>query len=165
MQTGGGKRSVRCSGCSGDQYAQLNNTLVGATGGASPFISTAIAGPQVGSRGLESGCNLLHGCKDHRMDLAIQRNIRVGGGKMIVFRADIYNAFKAVVINGRQSTLQMNTTADQTVRNSQFLADGSVDPARLLPNNAGFGAATGAADSFNGSNALRSVQLQIKFVF
>ena len=47
---------------------------------------------------------------------------------------------------------------DQTVRNSQFLPDGSVDPTKLLPRNAGFGAV-------NGAQAMRSVQLQLRFGF
>jgi hypothetical protein len=145
-------------GCSSDQYAQIGNALVPATSGASPMISTAMRGPQVGSVGLESGRTLLHGCKDHRWDFNIQRTIRLGGGRNLVLRADLYNAFNTVIINGRSTNLQLNSTTDQTVRNSQFLADGSLDPARLLPNNAGFGAATGA-------QALRSVQLQARFTF
>ncbi len=146
------------SGCSSDQYAQINNTMVPATSGVSPVTSTAMSGPQVGSRGLESGRNLLHGCANRLMDLAIQRSIRLGGGRSIVLRADVYNAFNTVIFTGRQTNLQLNSITDPTVRNSQFRADGSMDPARLLPNNAGFGAVTGAA-------GLRSVQMQIKFLF
>jgi hypothetical protein len=44
------------------------------------------------------------------------------------------------------------------VRNSQFLPDGSIDPTKLLPRNAGFGAV-------NGAQAMRSVQLQLRFGF
>ena len=47
---------------------------------------------------------------------------------------------------------------NQTVRNSQFLPDGTVDPARLKTTAAGFGAATGA-------QPLRSLQAQIRFAF
>jgi hypothetical protein len=47
---------------------------------------------------------------------------------------------------------------DQTVVNSQYLADGSLDPARLQPRNAGFGAATNA-------QPMRNLQLQIRFAF
>ena len=48
------------SGCSSDQYAQLNNTMVASAAGAASAVTTAAAsGPQVGSHGLESGRNLL----------------------------------------------------------------------------------------------------------
>ena len=55
--------------------------------------STALSGPQVGSVGLESGRNYLTGCKNHMMDLAIQRTIRLGGGRAIDLRVDMYNVF------------------------------------------------------------------------
>ena len=54
--------------------------------------------------------------------------------------------------------MQYNSPTDQTLRNSQFLADGSLDPARLKPNNAGFGGATGAQN-------MRNLSLQIRFQF
>ena len=54
--------------------------------------------------------------------------------------------------------MQLNSPTDQTVRNSQYLANGELDPARLTPRNAGFGAVTGA-------QAMRSLQLQIRFGF
>jgi hypothetical protein len=146
------------SGCSSNQYQQINNIMLPATAGASPVQTNAVSGPQVGSRGLESGRNLLSGCNDHTLDLAIQRTIRLGGSRRLVLRADVFNALNSVIFTSRQSTLQFNSATDQTIRNSQYLADGSVDPNRLRPNQAGFGAATGAA-------ALRSVQLQIKFAF
>jgi len=47
---------------------------------------------------------------------------------------------------------------DLTVANSQYLPDGTVDPNRLTPRNAGFGAATNA-------QPLRNMQLQIRFGF
>jgi hypothetical protein len=147
------------SGCSSDQYAQLGHTIVPSTlGGASPFMSTAIAGPQVGSDGLESGRAYLTGCKDHTMDMAIQRTIKLGGNRSLVLRADVYNVFNSVIFNTPNTTVPFNSTTDQTVRTSQFLADGTVDPARLKPNQAAFGAVTGAAN-------LRSVQGQVRFLF
>jgi len=44
------------------------------------------------------------------------------------------------------------------VRNAQFLANGEINPARLTPRTAGFGAATGA-------QGLRSIQLQLRLQF
>jgi len=54
--------------------------------------------------------------------------------------------------------MQMASPTNQTIVNSQYLADGTLDPNRLLPRNAGFGAATGA-------QALRTMQLQFRFGF
>jgi hypothetical protein len=146
------------SGCSDNQFAQFDNTMVAATGGVSPVMTPALSGPQVGSVGLESGRDYLTGCPDHMVDLAIQRTIRLGGGRRLDIRFDVFNAFNQVIYTGRQSTLQLNSVTDQTVRNSQFLADGTMDPNRTRPNSAGFGAVTGAA-------TLRNIQLQVRFGF
>jgi hypothetical protein len=132
------------SGCSGNEYAQ--------------FDTSAFAGPLTGSFGLESGRNYMTGCFENTFDFSIARNIRIGGNRSLQFRADIFNAFNTVMITNRQTQLQLNSPTDQTVRNPQFRADGTVDPARVPPRNAGFGAATGA-------NALRSMQLQIRYQF
>ncbi len=132
------------SGCSDDQYAQ--------------FGVNAFAGPQTGSLGLESGRNYMVGCPDHTLDLSIARNIRLGGSRQIQFRVDVFNALNTVVYNGRVTQLQLNTPSDPTVRNAQYLANGNIDPTRLIPRNAGFGAVTGA-------QAMRSVQGQIRFSF
>ena len=131
-------------GCSDDQYRQ--------------FDVTAFAGPQTSSLGLESGRNYMAGCPDHTLDLSIARNIRLGGSKQIQLRVEAYNALNTVVYNGRVTTVQLNSPTDQTVRNPQFLADGSVDPNRLTPRNAGFGAVTTA-------QGMRSIQAQIRFSF
>ena len=147
------------AGCSSDQYSQFNNkTRPGGSNATFPTMGVAYTGPQPGSVGLESGQNYFKGCKTRNLDLAIQRSIKVGGGREIELRADLFNALNVLVFNGRQTTLQLNSPTDLTVRNSQFLADGSIDPARVRPTNAGFGAVTGA-------NALRSVQGQIRFSF
>ena len=131
-------------GCSDDQYRQ--------------FDVTAFAGPQTGSLGLESGRNYMAGCPDHTLDLSIARNIRLGGSKQIQLRVEAYNALNTVVYNGRVTTVQLNSPTDQTVRNPQFRPDGSVDPNRLTPRNAGFGAVTSA-------QGMRSIQAQIRFSF
>ena len=133
------------SGCSSDQYAQFN--------------AGAFAGPTYNSLGDESGANLLNGCWDKTVDLAIARNVRIGGSRQLQFRLDLFNAFNAVVINARATTIQYNNpSAATTITNNQFLADGSVNPSRLTPATAGAGAATGA-------QAMRSVQMQLRFIF
>jgi len=47
---------------------------------------------------------------------------------------------------------------DLTIVNSPTLADGSINPARLTPRTAGFGAATGA-------QVMRNVKVMIRFGF
>ena len=131
-------------GCSDNQYGQFN--------------VAAFAGPQTGSLGLESGRNYMAGCPDHTLDLSLARNIRLGGARQIQLRLDAFNALNTVVYSGRVTQLQLNSPTDQTVRNPQYLPNGQVDPSRLTPRNAGFGAVTGA-------QAMRSIQAQIRFSF
>ncbi len=103
------------SGCSSDQYTQFN--------------ANAFAGPTYNSLGDESGANLLNGCWDKTTDLAIARNIRVGGSRQVQFRLDLFNAFNAVVINARNTTIQYNNpAAATTITNNQFNADGRSTP-------------------------------------
>ena len=92
-------------------------------------------------------------------DLSIARNVRIGGSRQLQFRLDIFNAFNAIVINARNTTLTLSSPADPTtIRNNQYNADGSINPARVKPVDAGFGAATGALP-------MRSVQMQLRFIF
>jgi len=107
---------------------------------------------------LESGRNYLRGCPDKRVDLSILRSVRMGGSRQLQFRLDIFNAFNAVIITGRNTTAQFNNPTSMTLVNNQYNADGSLNQSRLTPRNAGFGAATTAA-------ALRNLQLQIRFQF
>jgi hypothetical protein len=132
------------SGCSDDQYRQ--------------FDTASITGPTYGSVGLESGRNILGGCPDKTIDLAIARHIRLGGTRTLQVRFDAFNAFNVAVINNRQRNVTYRSPTDLTITNSQTRADGSIDPARLTPRNAGFGAATGA-------QAMRTVQLMVRFGF
>jgi hypothetical protein len=132
------------SGCSKDPYKQFN--------------TSAVTGPTYGSVGLESGRNILRGCFDNRTDAALSRDIRMGGNRALEFRLDVFNVFNNVVYTNRQAQVQYNSPTDLTLRNSQTLASGALDPARLVPRNAGFGAATAA-------QPLRSMQLQIRFAF
>jgi hypothetical protein len=131
-------------GCSDNPYAQFN--------------TAAVTGPGYNSVGLESGRNILSSCPDKTVDLSIARNIKVGGARQLQFRLDAFNAFNVVVINNRNTTVQYVSPTDLTILNSQYLPDGSLDPNRLQPRNAGFGAATGA-------QTMRNLQVQIRFQF
>jgi hypothetical protein len=131
-------------GCSSNQYQQ--------------FSPASFAGPTSGSVGLESGRFYMDGCNDHTFDLSLQRNFPLGGNRRLQFRVDAFNAFNTVVYSGRNTTVQYYSPTDQTVRNSQYLPDGTLDPTKLTPRTAGFGAVTSA-------QAMRTVQLQIRFSF
>jgi hypothetical protein len=132
------------SGCSGDQYKQFN--------------TAAVTGPTYGSVGLESGRNILGGCPNKTVDLAIAKDVRVHGSKTLQFRLDIFNVFNTVVITNRERNIIYRSPTDLTIVNSQYLADGSLDPARQTPRTAGFGAATAAQQ-------MRNLQLQLRFAF
>ena len=77
-------------GCSSDPYRQFN--------------AAAFQGPLVGSVGLESGNDYLKGCFSSVLDLSIARNIRLGGGRVLQLRADMFNAPNNAQITGRQTT-------------------------------------------------------------
>jgi hypothetical protein len=132
------------SGCSDNQYAQFN--------------TAAVKGPTYGSVGLESGRFLLGGCPNRTVDLAISKNVRFGGNKSLQFRLDAFNVFNIVVFNDRVTNVIYRSPTDQTIVNSQYLPDGTLDPARLTPRTAGFGAATNA-------QPLRNLQVQLRFGF
>jgi hypothetical protein len=63
-----------------------------------------------------------------------------------------------VIYNGRRNQIQFVSPTNLTIRNSQTLADGSLDPNRLLPRNGGFGSVSGAM-------GMRTVQLMARFSF
>jgi hypothetical protein len=131
------------SGCSSDQYRQFN--------------VTAVSGPTYGSTMMESGRNRMRGCADHRLDMAVSRDIVMGGGRRLELRLDVYNVFDSIIYTNRNASVSYNSPTDLTVRNSQTI-NGQNDPTRLVPRNAGFGAATNAL-------ALRSMQVQVRFAF
>ena len=102
------------AGCSDDQYGQFN--------------VAAVTAPTTGSVGLESGRNLLIGCPNKMVDLSLARTIRLGGSRQLQFRVDAFNAFNTVIYNGRSTTMQYETPTNLTIRNPQYLADGSLNP-------------------------------------
>ena len=132
------------SGCSSDPYRQ--------------FVTAAIAGPLPGSLGLESGADYLRGCFSSAFDMAIARNIRLGGGRQVQFRLDIFNALNEARVTGRNTTLSLASPLDQTVTNLPFDASGNLVASRSQPKNAGVGVA-------NGYQGPRTLQAQIRFSF
>jgi hypothetical protein len=136
------------SGCSDNQYGQFN--------------AAAVRGPGYNSLSMESSRLYLRGCMNKNVDLSITRRIRFGKifneSRRLEFRADIYNALNAAIINARSTSATFNNPTSMTLTNNQYNADGSVNAARVLPKTAGFGAATGA-------QAMRNIQLELRFTF
>jgi len=134
------------SGCSSNQYAQIN--------------AKAFSGPTYSSVGNESGSSLFHYCFQNTTDMAVERSFRFfSDQKRFSFRLDAFNVFNTVTINGANTTVQFaNPSAASTVTNNQFNADGTLNGSRLTPLTAGFGAATGAMPR-------RTLQAQIRFTF
>ena len=132
-------------GCSSDLTRQFN--------------TSAFSGPQPGSLGLESGLNYMRGCPDKTFDFAIARNISLGGNRQLQLRAELYNAFNSVIINGRNATMNIaSLDTASTATNLPYDSAGNLIPARAIPSTAGFGVATTALDP-------RRVQVQIRFQF
>jgi hypothetical protein len=133
------------SGCSGDVHRQFN--------------VAAFQGPPVGSVGLDSGTGYVRGCFLSVLDLAIARNIRLGGGRNIQLRVDMFNAPNSAIITGRNTSLSLNNPNDPvTLRNSPFDADGNLIDSRSRPRGAGVGVA-------NNYQTPRRVQFQVRFSF
>jgi hypothetical protein len=133
------------SGCSSDVYRQLN--------------AAAFQGPLVGSVGLDSGTGYVRGCFSSALDLSMQRTNRLGGGRTIQLRADMFNAPNEARVTGRNSSLTLSSPTDPvTPQNLPFDASGNLIAARSLPRGAGFGVA-------NTYQAPRSIQGQVRFRF
>lgn len=132
-------------GCRSDPFRQFN--------------TAAFLGPLVGSVGLESGNDYLRGCFMSVLDLAIARTIRLGGGREVQLRVDMFNAPNSAIIAGRNTTMNLTSPNDPVrATNLPFDDAGNLITARSLPRGAGFGVA-------NNYQAPRSVQAQIRFSF
>ena len=133
------------SGCSSDPITQ--------------FTTSAFQGPGYNSVGLESGNSYLKGCFASVIDLAVARNIRLGGGRTVQIRVDMFNAPNAAGITGRQNQMNLGNPSDPvTITNLPYDAAGNPVPARVIPRGAGFGVA-------NAYQAPRTVQMQVRFSF
>ncbi len=132
-------------GCTSDPYRQFN--------------TAAFQGPLVGSVGLESANNYLFGCFLSVLDISIARNIRLGGSRVLQLRLDSFNAPNQAIITGRQQSVTLASPNDPvTALNLPHLPDGTLNPARVRPNSAGFGAV-------NAWQTPRNLQAYIRFSF
>jgi hypothetical protein len=118
-----------------------------------------VPGLLVGSLALESGNNYLHGCFSHVLDLSIARNIRLGGGRMLHLRVDMFNAPNTAQVTGRNTTLNLTSPSDPvTPLNLPYDSNGNILPNRVRPNQAGFGGVTTYQNA-------RNIQPYIRFSF
>jgi hypothetical protein len=146
------------SGCSSDPLRQFN--------------TSAFQGPLPNSVGLESGAGYLRGCFASAFDLSVARNIRLGGGKNLQLRADLFNAPNAAGITNRNTTLVLSNPNDPVTNVApvfdpitgllndgvNLTSTGARSTDRSKPKNAGFGVA-------NAYQAPRNVQVQVRFSF
>ena len=86
------------SGCSKDLYRQFN--------------TAAFQGPLTNSNGLESGTDYVRGCFQSALDLAIARNIHLGGRRNLQLRADMFNAPNQAIVTNRSTTANFASLAD-----------------------------------------------------
>ncbi|MDE3198059.1 MAG: hypothetical protein KGN84_17050, partial [Acidobacteriota bacterium] len=139
-----------------------NNVGGGCSGNVlSEFNASAVQGPTYGSVGLESPRLNMRGCPQENVDVSVVRSFhfwKFTESRQFEFRADIFNALNAVQINAINTTATFNNPTSMTLVNAEYNASGALNPGRQLPKNAGFGAATGAAN-------MRNIQLEVRFAF
>jgi len=133
------------SGCSKDLYRQFN--------------TAAFQGPLTNSNGLESGTDYVRGCFQSALDLAIARNIHLGGRRNLQLRADMFNAPNQAIVTNRSTTANFASLADPAaITNLPFDAAGNLVASRATPRGNGFGVATAFQTP-------RTIQAQIRFSF
>jgi hypothetical protein len=133
------------SGCSSDPLRQFN--------------AAAFQGPLPNSDGLESPAGYLRGCFQSILDLAIARNFRVGGSRVLQLRVEMFNAPNSAIVTNRNNTMNLASPSDPvTITNLPYDAAGNVVDSRSRPRGAGFGVATGYQNP-------RSVQVLLRFSF
>ena len=84
--------------------------------------------------------------------------VRKYGGQFLL-RVDAFNAPNWSTVTARSTTINLPNPGDPvTITNLPHLADGTLNPARSLPKNAGAGVA-------NDYQSARRMQLQVRFAF
>jgi hypothetical protein len=134
------------SGCSPNQFSQFN--------------ASSITGPGYGSVQMESPRNSMRSCPTDDVDTSAVRKFhfwKFKESRTFQFRADIFNTMNAVMINGRQGQATFNNPTSMTLENPEY-TNGNISSGRSLPQNAGFGAASGA-------QTMRNIQLELRVGF
>ncbi len=162
-QSGGGNLALTGSPDYAARVILLPNVDLGGGCNSDPlrqFNTAAFRGPSPNSDGLESGNGYLQGCFQSTFDTSIARTLRLGAGRTVQIRVDMFNAFNQARITNRQTSMSLTSPTDQAqILNLPLAADGSVIATRALPNaSAGFGVATAY-------QAPRTLQIQVRFGF
>ena len=66
-----------------------------------------MTGPTYGSLGWSRAATSCVAASDNRVDVAISRDIRMGGNRTLEFRLDVFNVFNTVIITNRQQPDQL----------------------------------------------------------
>ncbi len=66
----------------------------------------------------------MRGCPEALFDLALARNIRLGGGRTFQIRVEAYNVFNTVIFNGRNTTMNIASLATASVATNLPYDDG-----------------------------------------
>ena len=77
-----------------------------------PVQHGGVPGAGRAQRRLESGNDYLRGCFPSVLDLSIARNIRLGGGRIVQLRVDMFNAPNQAGITGRNTTMSLSNPND-----------------------------------------------------
>ena len=108
------------SGCSSDPTRQFN--------------TSAFQGPQPYSLGLESGLNYMRGCPEAILDLALARNVRLGGSRLFQVRVEAYNVLNTVIYNARATTMNIASLQTASIATNLPYDDaGNLVPSRVGP--------------------------------
>ena len=93
------------------------------------------------------------------MDLALARNVRLGGSRLFQIRVEAYNVLNTVIYNARATTMNIaSLQTASTATNLPYDDAGNLVPSRVRPSSAGFGVATGALPN-------RTMQVTLRFEF
>ena len=76
------------------------------------FNASAFQGPLTNSDGLESGTDYVRGCFQSALDLAIARNIQLGGRRNCSCVLDMFNAPNQAIVTNRSTTANFASLAD-----------------------------------------------------
>ncbi len=113
--TGVSQQNLTGSSTEGARVYLLSNPN---TGNSSPYNrlnASAIAPPQVGSIGLESGYNRMTGPGTNNFDISIQKSFSIKERLHFQFRVDGFNAFNHTQFSGYNSTVNYS---DSPIRRS-----------------------------------------------
>jgi Carboxypeptidase regulatory-like domain/TonB-dependent Receptor Plug Domain len=130
----------------------LANPSTGSNDPYNRLNAAAVAPPQVGSIGLESGVNYMTGPGINNWDISLQKSFSIKERVKTQFRLDTFNTFNHTQFSGINSTVTYRSFTDLTPTNLYLNSNGTVN------NINGFGTVNGARDP-------RILQLVVRLQF